>query len=73
MPYHGKYEHPADILADESLESQEKIDLLIAWRDDKEAYIRASEEGMPGDDRADLLSKIEHALTKLGQPNPRAV
>jgi hypothetical protein len=29
--------------------------MLISWRDDKEAFMRASEEGMHGDDRSHLL------------------
>ncbi|HNP34876.1 MAG TPA: hypothetical protein PKK10_03385 [Woeseiaceae bacterium] len=71
MAYHGKYDSPADVLRDESLSHREKIAMLESWRDDKEAYMRASEEGMQGDDRSDLLQLIEKALSTL-QENPAA-
>ena len=44
--------------------------MLISWRDDKEAFMRASEEGMQGDDRPDLLQLIEQALTSLEEDPP---
>lgn len=69
MAYHGKYELPADVLHDENLSHPEKVKMLESWRDDKEAYMRASEEGMPGEFRADLLRQIENALIALqGRP-----
>ena len=71
MAYHGKYECPADVLRDECLSHDEKVDMLISWRDDKEAYMRASEEGMQGDDRSDLLRQIENALKSLQESPPR--
>lgn len=43
--------------------------MLRSWRDDKEAYMRATEEGMLGNDRSDLLRLIENALSSL-QENP---
>lgn len=69
MAYHGKYESPADVLRDESLNRNEKVEMLRSWRDDKEAYMRATEEGMLGNDRSDLLRLIENALSSL-QENP---
>ena len=65
MAYHGKYGVPADILRDDHLSRDEKVWLLKQWRDDKKAYMRASEEGMPGDDRAELLKQIKTALLSL--------
>lgn len=65
MAYHGKYETPAELLQDDSLSRDEKIEMLESWRDDKEAYMRASEEGMPGPSRANLLRTIEQALLSL--------
>ncbi|MDF1835884.1 MAG: hypothetical protein P1U62_13525 [Alteraurantiacibacter sp. bin_em_oilr2.035] len=65
MAYFGNYKSPAEIVEDESLSHNEKVELLESWREDKEAYMRASEEGMPGKDRAEILSKIENALIKL--------
>ena len=65
MAYHGKYEAPAAILRDDDLSRDEKVRMLEQWRDDKKAYMRASEEGMGGDDRADLLEEIKKALASL--------
>lgn len=65
MAYHGKYETPAEILRDGDLSREEKIRMLEHWRDDKKAYMRASGEGMEGDDRADLLAQIKKALAAL--------
>lgn len=65
MGYFGKYETPSELLADESLDTDEKIELLESWRDDKEAYMRASDEGMPGPSRSDALRMIENALISL--------
>ena len=65
MAYHGKYDSPTDVLRDEKLSHHEKVEMLESWRDDKEAYMRASDEGMHGDDRADFLRKIENALSSL--------
>ena len=62
MGYFGKYETPADLLADQSLSTDEKIELLESWRDDKEAYMRASEEGMQGTGRSERLRLIESTL-----------
>lgn len=39
--------------------------MLEDWRDDKKALMRASEEGMHGDDRSELLTKIKKALISL--------
>lgn len=65
MAYHGKYEKPSEILHDESLSREEKVRLLELWRDDKKAYMRATEEGMEGEDRAVLLKEIKLALASL--------
>ncbi len=69
MAYHGKYDSPTDVLRDKNLGHHEKVEMLTSWRDDKEAYLRASEEGMQGDDRSDLLRQIEISLSSL-QENP---
>lgn len=65
MAYHGKYDSPTDVLRDESLSHHEKLEMLESWRNDKEAYMRASEEGMQGDARSDLAQLIENALRSL--------
>lgn len=65
MGYFGKYSTPADLLVDNSLSTDEKIELLESWRDDKEAYMRASGEGMQGPSRSEALRLIENALISL--------
>ena len=65
MAYFGRYALPGDILKATELSVDEKIEMLESWRDDKEAYMRASAEGMVGDDRSDLLLQIEKALAAL--------
>ncbi len=65
LSYHGKYAAPEDILRDADLSRAEKIRMLEQWRDDKKAYMRASGEGMEGEDRADLLKRIKKALALL--------
>ena len=70
MAYHGKYETPSDLLQDKSLNAEEKIEMLESWRDDKEAYMRASDEGMQGASRSEFLRLIENALISL-RPDSR--
>lgn len=65
MGYFGKYDSPAELMADDSLNTEEKIELLESWRDDKEAYMRATDEGMQGPSRAEALRQIENALLAL--------
>ncbi|NDW07947.1 hypothetical protein [Jiella pacifica] len=65
MSYHGKYKLPFDILYDAKLSRIEKAHMLKQWRDDKMDYMRASCEGMVGEDRPDLLTKINIALTAV--------
>jgi hypothetical protein len=65
MGYFGKYDTPTDLLADGTLNTDEKIELLESWRDDKEAYMRAAGEGMQGPNRSDALRLIENALISL--------
>jgi len=58
------------LLRDGDLSLQEKIDMLKSWREDKEALMRATEEGMQGDSRSDLLRQIENALITLQERHP---
>ena len=68
MGYFGNYNTPDDLLADMSLSTDEKIELLESWRDDKEALMRASGEGMQGPSRSEALRSIERALIALREP-----
>lgn len=71
MAYHGKYRSPAELLLDEKLSRDEKIEMLEQWRNDKKALMRASEEGMHGDDRLDVLRKVKEALNSLRASVPK--
>ncbi|WP_281982631.1 hypothetical protein [Thalassorhabdomicrobium marinisediminis] len=65
MPYFGKYDSPDELLRDDTVSRDEKIAMLEQWRDDKKDYMRATDEGMEGEDRAELLKKIKKALAEL--------
>lgn len=65
MAYFGKYEAPDDIVRDDTLDRDEKIRMLEDWRDDKKDYMRASDEGMEGEDRTEVLRQIKKALATL--------
>lgn len=71
MPYFANYETPNDVLLDESISVEEKIEVLEHWREDKEALARASGEGMAGDDRSHVLKAIENALISLAEQSSR--
>lgn len=65
MAYFGKYELPAELLVDDSLNHDEKIRMLEQWRDDEKALIQASDEGMQGDKRPDILKQVKKALISM--------
>jgi len=65
MAYSGKYHSPSDLMNDQGLKKSEKIAMLEDWRDDKNALLRASNEGMDGDVPAEVLSKIKKYLSSL--------
>jgi hypothetical protein len=67
LAYLGKYDHPNEIVRDQNLTLEEKVSMLESWRNDKEAYMRATEDGMPGSSRSEFLRKIEDALISLRQ------
>jgi len=52
-------------MSDDGLNRDEKIHMLKQWRDDKKAILRASSEGMHGNDRPDILKQINKALISL--------
>ncbi len=70
MAYTGKYKTPTELMGDEGLSREEKIGMLEQWSDDKEALMRAADEGMGGDFRADFLKNIEKALASLKEGSP---
>lgn len=67
MAYAGKYNTPTDLLHDEDLSHDEKVNLLEKWRNDAKDLVRASGEGMQSDDSADILKQVKKALISLQQ------
>lgn len=65
LAYFGKYDLPAELLVDDSLSRDEKIRMLEQWRDDEKALIQASDEGMQGDKRPDILKQVKKALISI--------
>ena len=65
MAYDGKYESPAELLRDEDLSHDEKVEMLKQWAKDEKALIRASGEGMQNDDHPDILKEVKKALISL--------
>jgi len=58
------FEAPEDILTNQALASDQKIEILRRWEYDAAEVSVAVEEGMPGDD-ASLLRRIILALDEL--------
>lgn len=71
VAYHGKCETPDDIVHDDDLTFDQKIEMLESWREDKESYLRASDEGMRGVSRPELLRLIDRAMTALRESASR--
>ncbi len=65
----GIYATPNDVLADDSLDTDQKRAVLIAWAKDADALLRADGENMPADDpdasAARTLQQIEQARFTL--------
>ncbi len=64
LSYHGKFTSPEEVLGDETLTCDEKVEMLTQWREDEEALQRATEEGMEGGSRPDL-KRVQNALNTL--------
>ncbi|GJL96255.1 MAG: hypothetical protein DHS20C06_00720 [Hyphobacterium sp.] len=64
MPYYGKYKTPSELVSDENLSKDEKIEMLEHWREDEKALKRATEEGMHGGVRPEL-KLVQKALEEL--------
>jgi hypothetical protein len=66
---HNPNEHfssPQEVLQHTELDTQAKIKILEAWKQEQLQLMKASEENMPGPD-ADKLEQVELALTSLEQ------
>jgi hypothetical protein len=58
---------PKDVLAAPGLSLEDKKAILIRWEADADALLRATEEGMPADNRnpGELLRAVHQALETL--------
>jgi hypothetical protein len=61
------FEHPQDVLTASGLTREDKLAVLARWELDAEALLRATEEGMPPENRdpAELLRAVHLALRTL--------
>ncbi len=62
---------PQELVLDENLSVEDKVAMLKQWRDDKEALLRASDDGMQGNARPGLLKEIRKALISLREESAR--
>jgi hypothetical protein len=60
------FKHPADVLSEETIETDDKIKILKQWEYDARELLVASEEGMVGDTNTNILYDILEALHQLG-------
>lgn len=58
------YNAPSDVTADDSLSNTQKREILEAWKANENALIRASSEGMDGENRPHL-DQVVHEIDKL--------
>ena len=61
----ASFRSPADVLASEAFDRQDKIEILRRWEYDAVEMSVASDEGMTGPNGAELLQQIVSALREL--------
>ncbi len=61
----ASFRSPADVLASEAFDKQDKIEILLRWEYDAAEMSVATEEGMTGPNGCDLLQQIVIALNEL--------
>jgi hypothetical protein len=72
VDYRARYRSPAEVLADRSLEGDDKLHILREWRLDTIRRIQSAAEGMEGQAPTDLR-EVERALEILeNAPGARA-
>jgi len=64
VPEYEKYGSPAKLAGDSGLSHAKKVELLGKWRDDENALIRASAEGLNGGEDNNLRDVLK-ALKEL--------
>ena len=52
------YDCPGDVSADNRWDRQQKQDILLAWKSNEEALLRAANEGLAGGERPHLQAVI---------------
>jgi hypothetical protein len=60
----GSYQHPDQVLADQSLTREQKIEILREWHYDAVRLQESAGENMTGGER-DMLREVSNALLKL--------
>lgn len=62
MEDYKKYENPSQLIHDQHLDKNEKINHLQQWLEDEESLSRATDEGLVGQTRSDILKEVKKAL-----------
>ena len=65
MKNYDKYKNPAELILDTNLNKEEKINLLNQWLEDEESLSRATDEGLIGNTRSDILKQVKKALISM--------
>jgi len=60
------YKTPQDVLKDDTLTKEQKIEILKQWAYDARLLAVAEEENMRGDSSSTMLSRVHQALLELG-------
>lgn len=68
MENYDKYKTPTELILDTSLNKEEKIVILKQWLEDEESLSRATDEGLVGNTRSDILKEVKKALISLEEP-----
>jgi len=69
-PAYDNYDDPSEIVVAKSLSTEEKYNLLTQWREDEEALMRSSSEGLTGGERPELR-RVQMALQTLEKSQPQ--
>ena len=65
-----QFQHPSEVLQDDSLELSEKRRILESWKKDAELLATAQDENMAGGERS-LLQDVSLALEELERTSGR--
>ena len=67
----ASFKSPQDVVSNQELSRDQKIEILKRWEEDARAIEVAEEEGMPGQQQPKQLQPIRDALHSLNYfPNP---